>query len=206
MGFYEKYCLPRFLDWACGMDVIKAQREKVVPLAEGRVLEVGIGTGLNLPFYHPEKVEMIWGLEPSEGMRRRAQANLARTSLEVRWLDLPGEEIPLEKNSVDTILLTYTLCTIPDWSTALQQMRRVLKSGGKLIFCEHGLAPDEKVQRWQARVNPVWKKVAGGCNLNRPIPDYLEQAGFHITNLQTQYLPGAPKLASFNYWGTAEVR
>jgi ubiquinone/menaquinone biosynthesis C-methylase UbiE len=135
-------------------------------------------------------------------MRKKARRNLGRAPFEVRLLDLPGEEIPLDDNSVDTVLLTYTLCTIPDWHHALQQMRRVLKTGGKLVFCEHGLAPDKQVRKWQDRVNPFWKKVAGGCHLNRPIPDYIEEGGFTIQRLETGYLPG-PKFAGFNYWGVA---
>ena len=161
-----------------------------------------MGSALNIPFYDPDKIDFVWGLEPSRAMRKKARRNLGRAPFEVRLLDLPGEEIPLDNNSVDTVLLTYTLCTIPDWHNALQQMRRVLKTGGKLVFCEHGLAPDEQVRKWQDRVNPFWKKVAGGCHLNRPIPDYIEEGGFTIQTLETGYLPG-PKFAGFNYWGVA---
>jgi len=203
MNFYDEHCLPHLIHCACGLKVIQSQREKVVPVAEGRVLEVGMGSALNIPFYDPDKVEFVWGLEPSQAMRKKARKNLGRAPFEVRLLDLPGEEIPLDDNSVDSVLLTYTLCTIPDWRNALQQMRRVLKPGGKLIFCEHGLAPDERVRKWQDRVNPVWKKVAGGCHLNRPIPDYIEEGGFTIQTLDSGYLPG-PKFAGFNYWGIAK--
>ena len=130
MGIYEKHVLPHVINCACGIKPVLRQRQKVVPQARGRVLEVGMGSGLNLPFYDASKVEFVWGLEPSEGMRKKAQKNLANSKVEVRWLDLPGEEIPLDDNSVDTVLLTYTLCTIPDWHAALQQMRRVLKPCG----------------------------------------------------------------------------
>ena len=187
---------------ACGSKPGSKQRQKVVPLAQGRVLEVGMGSGLNIPFYDADKVEFVWGLEPSEGMRKKAQANLACAPFEVRWLDLPGEEIPLDDKSVDTVLLTFTLCTIPDWKAALQQMRRVMKPNAKLIFCEHGEAPDESVRRWQRRMNPIWGKIGGGCHLNRPIPDFIEQGGFKIDSIDTMYVPG-PKFASFNYWGIA---
>ena len=203
MNFYEEYCLPHLINFACGLKAIREQRKKVVPLAEGRVLEVGMGSGLNIPFYDPEKVTLVWGLEPSEGMREKAQANLQRAPFEVHWLDVPGENIPLDDDSVDTVLLTYTLCTIPGWLKALQQMHRVLKPPGKLIFCEHGLAPDEGVRRWQERLTPMWKKIAGGCHLNRPIPHLLEQGGFTIQAVDSQYLQG-PKFAAFNYWGTAQ--
>lgn len=202
MSFYEDHCLPHLIKLACGIKSVRKQREKVVPLAEGRVLEIGMGPGLNIPFYDPARVDFVWGLEPAEGMRKKAAPLLAEAPFEVRWLGLPGEEIPLDDNSADTVLLTYTLCTIPDWRTALEQMRRVLKPGGKLVFCEHGLAPDGGVQKWQRRVNPLWKKLAGGCHLNRPIPDYLQQAGFAIQTMESGYIPG-PRVAAFNYWGVA---
>ncbi len=204
MNIYDDYVLPHLIHIACGSKPILRQRNKVVPFAEGRVLEIGFGSGLNLPYYDADRVEFIWGLEPSEGMRKKARNRIAKSNLEVKWLDLPGEEIPLDNNSVDTILLTYTLCTIPDWQAALLQMKRVLKPGGTLLFCEHGEAPDESVKRWQQRINPYWKKVAGGCNLNRPIPFCLEQTGFKIQKMDTMYLPSTPKIAGFNYWGYAQ--
>jgi ubiquinone/menaquinone biosynthesis C-methylase UbiE len=204
MGIYERYVLPFMIDKACGAPAILKQREKVVPHASGRVLEVGMGSGLNLAFYDPNRVEQVFGLEPSQGMRRKAQRNLARSPVKVEWLDLPGEQIPLDDHSVDSVVLTYTLCTIPDFRTALAQMRRVLRPGGRLFFCEHGEAPDPSVQRWQARINPIWKRIGGGCNLNRPIPRCLEEAGFEIEQLDTLYLPETPKVAGFNYWGRAK--
>lgn len=203
MRFYETYVLPHLVHLTCGVKPIRIQRRKVVPLAQGRVLEIGMGSGLNIPHYDWSRVELIWGLEPSKGMRRKARPQLRQAKAPIEWLDLPGEEIPLDDDSADTVLLTYTLCTIPDWRQALNQMRRVLKPGGTLIFCEHGEAPDESVRRWQQRINPVWKKVSGGCHLNRPIPRYLEEGGFDIREMETDYLPG-PKLATFNYWGIAK--
>jgi len=203
MSLYERYFLPHLINMSCGTDLIGKQREKVVPLVEGRVLEVGMGSGLNLPFYDPQKVEFVWGLEPSEGMRKKAQRNLDHTAIEVKWIDSPGEEIPLEDHSVDTVLLTFTLCTIPDWLTALQQMYRVLKPDGRLVFCEHGASPDPAIRIWQDRIDPYWGKVSGGCHLNRPIPQYLEKSGFILEKLESAYLPNTPKIAGFNYWGTA---
>lgn len=205
MGLYDKYFLAPFINCACGMKPITYQRKKVVPLCEGRVLEVGMGSALNLPFYDPAKVEFVWGLEPSAAMRAKARPNLERSSIEVKLIDLPGEEIPLEDNSVDTVLLTYTLCTIPDWHSALCQMRRVLKPGGKLVFTEHGRAPDAGVRKWQDRINPLWKKFAGGCNLNRPIPELLRETGFSVENLEKMYLPSTPRLFGYNYWGVARI-
>lgn len=204
MGIYDRYILPHAINCACGMGPIKKQRQKVVPLCTGRVLEIGMGSGLNLPYYDHSKVDFIWGLEPSEGMRVSAQKNLATSELEVKWLDLPGEKIPLEDNSVDTVLLTYTLCTIPDAQAALQQIRRVLKPSGSLVFCEHGIAPDIKVQKWQNRLNRVWGILAGGCHLNRDIPKLIKDAGFKIEKQDEMYIPG-PKFASYNYWGLAKI-
>mgnify|MGYP000211513652 FL=1 len=205
MSLYERYVLPTFINAACGSKPVLKQRNKVVPLAEGRVLEIGMGSGLNIPFYDPKKVDMVWGLEPSEGMRLKAKKNLEKAPFDVKWLDLPSEEIPLETNSADTVLLTYTLCTISDWQQALEEMRRVLKPQGKLIFCEHGEAPDENIRKWQQRINPVWKKLSGGCNLNRPIPSLLTESGFKIEKMETRYLPSTPKIAGFNYWGVSKI-
>jgi SAM-dependent methyltransferase len=206
MGFYENRVLPRLIDKGCGGPPVMKQRQKIVPKAHGRVLEVGMGSGLNLGLYDPNQVEFVWGLEPSEGMRRHAEPRLAESPIEVKWLSLPGEEIPLEDDSADTVLLTFTLCTIPDFNRALEQMRRVLKPTGQLLFCEHGEAPDPSTQKWQNRINPIWKKIAGGCNLNRPIPSCIEGAGFEIQDLDSMYLPNTPRIAAFNYWGTAVTR
>lgn len=203
MGFYDDHILPWMIDLACGQGPIARQRQKVVPLAEGRVLEIGMGSGLNIPFYDPARVEFVWGLEPSAGMRRRAERRLAAAPFEIRWLGLPGEAIPLEDSSADTVLLTYTLCTITDFRGALAQMRRVLKPGGRLLFAEHGAAADPGVRKWQDRVNPVWKRLAGGCNVNREVPAALEDAGFQIRELETMFLPKTPKIAGFQYWGYA---
>lgn len=205
MGIYDTYVLPHLIDLACGSGDIAKQRRKVVPRATGRVLEVGMGPGLNLPFYDRERVELVWGLEPSEGMRRKAAPALEATDLEVRWLDLPGEEIPLDDDSVDTVVLTYTLCTIPDWERALEQMRRVLKPGGVLLFSEHGEAPDDTVRTWQHRIDPIWTRLAGGCHITRPIPRMIESAGFEFDDVESAYLPGA-RIASYHSWGSARPR
>lgn len=205
LNLYQRYCLPYLLDWGCGMPVISAQRAKLVPLAEGRVLEVGIGSARNLCYYDPEKVSRVFGLEPSEGMRRIALKRIAESPVRVEWIGLRGEDIPLENDSIDTVLLTYTLCSIADWHKALQQMRRVLKPSGKLLFSEHGLAPDERVARWQHRLTPVWKALTFGCHLDRPIPKYLEEAGFKIESLDVGYLPDTPEIAGYHYSGFART-
>lgn len=205
MGLYSRYILPRVVHFTCGLKPNMRQREKVVPRARGRVLEIGIGSGLNFPFYDPSRVSKIWGLDPSPEMTRMAEQAAHSFHFDVEFIGLPGDEIPLEDKSVDTVLVTYTLCTIPDTTPALRQMSRVLRPGGELIFCEHGAAPDASVRRWQDRLNPIWKRFGGGCYLNRPIPALIEVGGFRIESLETMYIPGW-RPASFNYWGTAVPR
>ena len=203
MSFYDDKVLPHLIDLACSTKPTRKQREKIVHLAEGDVLEVGFGSGLNLPFYDKEKVRKVYGLEPSAGMRRKAQPNVDASGLDVEFIDLPGEEIPLEPKSVNTVLVTFTLCSIDDAVTALEGMRRVLKPGGKLLFCEHGAAPDASVRRWQDRLNPGWKRFSGGCNMNRDIPALIERGGFRITTDERMYIPGL-RILSYNYWGIAK--
>lgn len=204
MGFYDQHILPRFVNCACGTRPIMKQREKVVPQASGTILEIGIGTGHNLPFYDADKVQRLIGLDPSGKSWELAAKRAAHLDFEVEFIGLPSEQIPLQDASVDTVLVTYSLCTIPDPVTALQGMARVLRPGGSLIFCEHGRAPDAGVSRWQERLNPLWKKVFGGCNLNRDIPGLLAAGGFNITQIDTMYLPGTPRFAGYNVWGRAQ--
>ncbi len=204
MSLWEKYMVPPIVNLACATKPIRYQREKVVPRAKGVVLEVGFGSGHNLPFYNADNVSRIFALEPSAGMRKRAAGNVAACDIPLEFLDLPGEEIPLEDKAVDTVLITYTMCTIPDVMKALAGMRRVLKPGGEMIFCEHGLAPDAKVQKWQRRIEPFWKPIGGGCHLTRSIPHIINSAGFEITELDQMYLPSTPHWAGYNYWGTAK--
>ncbi|KPK16498.1 MAG: phospholipid methyltransferase [Myxococcales bacterium SG8_38] len=202
MDVYNRYILPWVTNLACSSRPNMKQREKVIPLAEGEVLEVGLGSGLNLPYYDTSKVSKVWGLEPSEGMRRLAHKRVRQSQLELEMLHLRGEEIPLESSTIDTVVVTYTLCSIPDAERALRGMRRVLRPGGRLLFCEHGLAPDEPVRKWQHRINPGWRLLSGGCNVNRDIPGLLESSGFRIVVDERMYIPGA-KFLSYNYWGTA---
>lgn len=203
MDIYDRYILPIFINLACGTGVFRQQRAKLVTQARGVVLDVGAGSGHNFPFYDPKLVEMLYALEPSAGMRKLAAKRAQALGFPLEWLDLPGEQIPLADASVDTVVLTFTLCTIPDWQAALAQVRRVLKPDGRLLFCEHGLAPEPAVQRWQHRLNPGWKKCAGGCHLNRPIVDYLREAGFTILQLDAGYLPKTPRIAGFVSAGIA---
>ena len=203
MGFYERVLLPHVINCACGTRPIMRQRGKVVPQASGTVLEIGIGTGLNLAYYDAARIERLIGLDPSERSWRLAGRRAAELEFPVEFIGLPGEEIPLQDASVDTVVMTYSLCTIPDPLQALAGMRRVLRPGGRLLFAEHGLAPDRAVQRWQQRLNRPWKAVAGGCHLNRDIPRLLADGGFAVRDLQTMYLPKTPRFAGFNFWGSA---
>jgi ubiquinone/menaquinone biosynthesis C-methylase UbiE len=200
--WYAERILPHFLDFACGSSPTQKQRQKIVPEAAGDILEVGFGTGLNVPFYDPSKVRKLWALEPSAGMRSKAQPLVAGADFDIEFIDLPGEQIPLDDDSVDTVLITYTLCTIADTHAALAGVRRVLKPGGRLLYCEHGLAPDLEVVRWQNRLNPAWSRIAGGCRMNRDIPAVLEAGGFSIRNDERMYIPGA-RVLCYNFWGSA---
>jgi ubiquinone/menaquinone biosynthesis C-methylase UbiE len=202
MGLYDRYILPTVTNWACSAKPNMKQREKVVPLAEGEVLEIGLGSGLNLPYYDTARVRKVWGLEPSEGMRRLAEKRLQDSNLELEMIDVSAEEIPLEEKSIDTVVITYTLCSIPDVERALRGARRVLRPGGRLLFCEHGLAPEGPVRRWQHRINPVWRRFSGGCNVNRDIPGLLQEGGFRVVVDERMYIPGI-RFLSYNYWGSA---
>ena len=179
------------------------QRQKIVPSAEGAVLEVGIGSGLNLPFYDKSKIDKIWGLDPSKELNKMAAQVASEEGLEIDFIISGAENIPLQDNEVDTVLITYTMCTIPEVIRANIEIKRVLKDGGKLIFCEHGVAPDENIVKWQSRINPIWGKIAGGCNINRNIPQIIEGSGFKIEQMEEMYLPSTPKIAGYNYWGFA---
>ena len=203
MSLYEKYVLPKFLNCACGSKPVARQREKVVPLAEGRVLEIGIGSGLNLPFYDKTKVDEIWGLDPSEELSGMARTVATQEGMKVNFISSGAEEIPLPDDHFDSVLITYTMCTIPEVIRANTEIRRVLKDQGKMIFCEHGVAPDDNIRKWQKRINPLWGKIAGGCNINRNIPLLIQESGFDIVEMEEMYLPNTPKIAGYNFWGYA---
>ena len=203
MSLYDKYVLPKFLNCACGSKPVEYQRKKVVPNAEGIVLEVGIGSGLNLPFYDNSKVTRIWGLDPSEELSSMAKETAKNLDIDVKFISSGAEDIPLPDNYFDTALVTYTMCTIPEVIRANVEIKRVLKNTGKLIFCEHGKAPDLNIAKWQSRIDPIWGKLAGGCHLNRDIPSLLEDSGYKIIELDQMYLPSTPKVAGYNYWGFA---
>jgi len=205
MNFYENYILPYLIHWACSIKPIMYQRKKVIPMAKGTVLEVGIGTGLNLPFYDLNKINKVIGLEPSKKMHTKANETARRSNVSLELIDRYAEDIPLDDDSVDTIVVTYTLCSINETDNALKELHRVLKNDGFLIFCEHGLSPDEKVISWQNKINPYWEIIAGGCNLNKNIPEILNNNKFEIENLETMYLPSIPKFFGYNYFGKARI-
>ena len=204
MGFYDKYILPKFLNCACGTKPINYQREKIVPLAKGIVLDIGIGSGLNIPFYNKSNIDHLYGLDPSVELLKIAKPLAKKNELEIEFLQCGAEAIPLPDQSIDTVLITYTMCTIPDIKLSNSEIMRVLKSEGQLLFCEHGLAPDKNIANWQRRINPIWSKIAGGCNLNRDIPKLITSSGFKISNMEEMYLPSTPKFAGYNYWGVAK--
>lgn len=203
MGLYDRYLLPHLIDFACGMGEVMKARSQIVPQAHGRVLEIGIGSGLNLSFYDPASVSVIVGVDPSAEMQKLAHQRAAAIAIPVEMVALELGQIQAEPASFDSIVCTFTLCTIPDAVAALKEMRRVLKPGGRLLFCEHGLAPDAPVVRWQHRLTPLWKPLAGGCHLNRDIPALLRAGGFQIGMLENRYLKG-PKPMTYIYQGWAE--
>tara|TARA_Y100000768_G_scaffold388609_1_gene385574 strand:- start:2316 stop:2939 length:624 start_codon:yes stop_codon:yes gene_type:complete len=202
---YEKYVLPKLLDTCCSTKPINYQRNKVVPNASGTVLEIGIGTGLNIPYYNLSNINKIYGLDPSEELCDLALKNANHYEVEIDFLINGAEEIKLKSKSIDTVLITYTLCSISELKESLKEIKRVMKSDATIEFCEHGIAPDLKVTKWQNRVNPLWGKIFGGCNINRDIPNILSKSGFKIYNLEQMYLPSTPKIVGYNYWGTASI-
>jgi SAM-dependent methyltransferase len=202
-SLYDRYILPRFIGCACGSRPIMKQREKVVPKAAGKVLELGIGGGLNLAFYDPGQVSSVSGVDPSAELRAIAEAAPRSPGLNVEIREGTAEALPFEAASFDCIVCTFTLCSVQSPSAALAEARRVLKPGGRFLFCEHGLAPDPEVVRWQRRIEPIWKRLAGGCHLTRPIGSALTAAGLAVTDLSSMYLPGTPRFAGWSEWGEA---
>jgi SAM-dependent methyltransferase len=204
LSLYNRYILPTLLNLACGTKPICYQRRKIVPLAEGNVLEIGAGSGLNLPFYDAAKVTKLTCVEPSAELW--AKANITGMPFPIQHIQSTAESLEIEEQSLDTIVLSYTLCTINNTTTALSSMRRLLKPDGKLLFCEHGIAPDPSTAKWQRYLRPLWHAIGGGCHLDRPIPKIIEQEGFRIVWMKTMYLPSTPKIIGFNYWGEAKIK
>jgi ubiquinone/menaquinone biosynthesis C-methylase UbiE len=201
MSLYERWILPRLTHLSMRQKQLAAYRARALAGARGRVLEIGIGSGLNLPFYG-HGVERVLGVDPSPELIRLAERGASKTSFPVEFLVQSAEEMPLQKDSIDTAVTAWTLCTIPDAVRALREVRRVLKRDGLLIFVEHGRAPEPKVVAWQNRLTPLWERCAGGCHLNRKIDDLVRAGGFNIAELQTGYAKG-PRPMAFMYEGRA---
>jgi ubiquinone/menaquinone biosynthesis C-methylase UbiE len=201
MGLYRKFVLPYLTDLSMKNPATTKCRSEILPKAIGRVLEVGVGSGLNFPFYGAD-VSHVWGIDPSPELLAMARAKTAALPYQVELLCGSAEDLLLEGASADTVVLTWTLCSIPNPARALQELRRVLKPGGSVLFAEHGLAPDPMVRTWQGRLNPLWKRIAGGCNMNRKIDELIASAGFSITELRTSYFPG-PRILTYTYEGIA---
>ena len=202
MSWYNEKILPHLIDHVSSIEPLMKQREWVVPLASGRVLEVGFGTGLNMAYYDRARVEKVFALDPFMHLPERTAERIARSGLDVELVQAGAESIPFEDKTFDTVLMTYTLCSIPQPEAALSEIRRVLKTGGRLVFCEHGLAPEPNVRRWQHALNPCWKSISGGCHLDREVPALLKRASFGLEGLRTGYI-STISVVSFNYWGEA---
>jgi ubiquinone/menaquinone biosynthesis C-methylase UbiE len=201
MHLYARYILPRLIDLAMRHPTVAAERARVVPLAAGVVLEVGIGSGLNLPFYG-RAVERLYGVDPRRELWALARGRIARAAFPVAFIEASAERIPVGDGSIDTVVMTWTLCSIPEARPALLEMKRVLRPEGQLIFIEHGLAPDPRVVAWQERLDPVWKRIAGGCHLNRRIDRLILDAGFQFTQSEQGYGTG-PRPMAYLYRGVA---
>lgn len=207
MNPWERFVVPNLIACACSTRPIMKQREKVVPKADGVVLELGCGSGTNFAMYDAGKVEKLYALEPAPGMMVKARRTAGALGIgkSIDFLETGAEAIPLADKSVDTAVITFVLCTIPDWKAALAETRRVLKPGGKVLFSEHGLSPDEGIAKWQRRIEPVWKPLAGGCHLTRDTTAMLREGGFEPHEAETMYLPNTPKIAGYVSWGSARL-
>lgn len=201
MGWYSRFILPRLIDAAMNVEEITRLRKHVIPAARGVVLEIGIGSGLNLPFYSPA-VTKLYGVDPSAELLAMARPRAASSPFPVELLHQKADRLPLADESVDSAVVTWSLCSIDDPESTLREVRRVLKPGGALAFVEHGLSPDVGVRTWQNRLTPLWRHVAGGCHLNRKMDDVVRSAGFSMTALHEGYVPG-PKPMTYMYEGQA---
>ena len=202
MSLYEKYILPKLLDFCCGMEGFQNKRSQIVPLAHGRILEIGIGSGLNFDHYNFDKVEEIIGVDPAVSSVAMARSRSSQYNSKISFIESSAESIDLPSNTFDCVVIGYSLCTIPNPLKALAEARRLMKPEGSLFFMEHGLSPEQNIQKWQHRLTPGWKKIGGGCNLNRDIENLISSSGFQFKSLSKKYIKG-PKIAAFQYCGEA---
>ncbi len=200
---WSKFIQPRLISFACATKPFMIQRIKIVPLAKGTVLEIGIGSGLNIPLYDENHVKKVVGVDPSEDMQALAKDRINESPIDIQLVVADAAKIPLDDQSIDTIVCTYTLCTVSNPEGVLKEMKRILKPGGKFLFSEHGHAPDESVNKFQLRLEPFWKFLADGCHLTRSIPELLRANGMKLDKMETMYLPSTPRFVGFNYWGSA---
>lgn len=206
MAFYKDFIYPHIVEALGNPKPIDDVRRRILPLAQGTVLELGVGPGVNFAYYDSGQVSKIFALEPNPGMIQRATAQRRRINIDVEFIDLPGEQIPLQDSTVDTVVTTFTMCTIPEIDKALVGVRRVLKPGGQLIFFEHGMSPDFRVYRWQRRVEPLFKLAFEGCHVTRRIPSLITTGGFSIDWLKEGYLAPFPKSGTYCFWGVARPK
>jgi ubiquinone/menaquinone biosynthesis C-methylase UbiE len=205
MSIYSRYIGPKLVSCLCSMDDITAERERIIPLASGVVLEIGMGPGLNLPLYNPLAVTKVIGVDPNDAFLHLGTTRHRNSRVPLEIVRAPAEVLPLSDDTIDTAVITYTLCSVDNPEQALGEVRRVLKPGGRVLFLEHGLSPEEDVARWQHRLNPVWRSLSVGCNLTRPVAELLQRTGFSIQDMEEYYLGGAPRVLGFHCRGVAQA-
>ncbi len=205
-SWYDAHIMPRLITCACGQEGIEKRRAQIVPLAEGRVFELGCGGGLNQAFYDTSKITSFAGIDPHEALLEGARQRAKERGWDADIRQGYGEDIPFPDRAFDTAVCTYTLCTVKDPAKVLSELRRILKPGGKLLFLEHGRAPDASIAKWQRRVEPMWRPMAGGCHLTRPIGSSLRANGFEVEPIGQAYLAKTPKIMGWMEWGVARRR
>jgi ubiquinone/menaquinone biosynthesis C-methylase UbiE len=205
IGWWDRVMVPKIIGFACAQPQIMKARSRIVPDASGDVLELGCGGGINMAFYDPAKIKSFSGVDPSPALLERSREAAQAIGLEADIRGGVGEALPFADASFDTVVITFTLCSVESQAQVLSEMRRVLRPGGKALFLEHGSAPDASVQKWQRRIEPIWKRVGGGCHLTRPISGAYESAGFKMARVEKGYLPKSPRPFSWIEWGEARA-